>query len=254
MFAPVWTKRPEILGVQTTGNTLSVSDGTCMATNYVAPIHQWCRVADPYSHRDEWTKIPGAIGSTYQLTAADEGFYPGVISTVNGVVTQVVMSAVAQPSFPISMGSLLVEAHDNTQNIPAGTWFESGTFVSDGTPLVVFLPHHMNSSSTTPTWEVTVGSDGRTNGTGETITVPSNARAERGGNLVMFGAIINPTPGTLTIQWRSTDEIIDSASVYVYPATGLTGIGAAGSQVAGTNRTDLSPSVTTTAAKQPGRS
>ena len=244
---PSWIERPVITGTPTVGTELSVSAGICMQIkNYQAPTHQWCRVSDPYSDSSLWTEIAGATGSTYTAQGADVGFYLGVKSAVGVAETQVVMNSQVQSSFPISMGNVLVSTpHIDDQNIPINTWWESATFVSDGTPLLVMFVCRTDTSTVVPTWEVTVGAQGRANGTGEAVTMDAAAYCQRGNSMMHFGAIIAPTAGTVTIQWRSTDQIIDSIAPYVYPVTGMTAFGVKGSRIGGSNRTSLAPDVDT---------
>lgn len=242
-FDPVWVERPVISGSPVTGQTVSVSDGICMAiNNYVAPTHQWCRVSDPYSDPSVWTEISGATGSTYTAQVADEGSYLAVKSLADGQPTQVIMSAVAQAAYPLGdVTTLLSPRYTKDTSTSASTWLETGTFVTTGKPIIVTI-YTLNGAIADATLSVTIGSNGRTLGTGTSLTVGGTV-ARRTRNQITFATLAAPGSSTQTIHVSSNDtmttvlvsvEEIEDMDSYV-----------AGSEAEGSNPTSLTPSITT---------
>lgn len=245
-LAPVWIERPVISGVQTDGNTLTVSDGVCMfMKNYEAPVHQWMITDDPYSDPETWTEIPLATGSSFVVTSAQVGYYIGTRSTSRDAVAYQLMAAPAQSSFPLGTPtSLLANNQMGESNLAANTWHEFDAITTSNKPIVLLLNHICSTFGATPTLTFTIGAAGRTGGTGTSITVDATQWI-RTRNQSAIAFLAAPGSGSQTIQMSSTDITWD-AHLTVLEIEGATGIAVSG-EFEGSSGTSVTPECTTTA-------
>ncbi len=235
-FDPVWVERPNMTGTPAIGEVMTMDEGVLMAiNNHPDIIYQWCRVPDPYSNVADWPELDGDTGPTYTIDTGDVGFYVGCKISGGGAETQVIQTTQTLTTYPISIGNLLVEDHNDSGNLAANTWIQTDPFTYDGGPLLVFIPMHMDTTSGDPAPEVTIGDTGRVEGTGTSLTVPTDTGvANRSSNKLYYAHLISGDTGTVTLHYRVTAQGTDSIAAYAYAVPGMTGIGSY-SDVSGTS-------------------
>lgn len=241
-FDPVWVRRPKISGIALTGQDLEVDNGVLLALgNYSTPSFQWCRTNDPYVDPSDWDEIPGATQNTYRCRTADEGLFIGVKAKAGVASTQDVMTVAVQSTFPLAAPSALMRDAKSIRT-RGGAWVETPVFVPNNRALLISISLRSLSNSN-DTLEMTIGNPGREPGEGTKVLFNSRA-VRRASNQTHFAFIEDPGTRASSLQFR-TKLGYHCVLTEAIEIDGMTGINV-GDKTAGTNVTNLSPTITTT--------
>ena len=221
VFSPVWIDRPEVLGATGVGSTLNVTGGYLTAFPYPTITRQWVRSDDAVT----WTNITGATGESYTLATADLGKYVGVRSTGAGVSTISTQDGVVAASYPLGNPVLMTRYNDLSDDISEA---ETATFMATGAPIMVVTSLLGTGTAARPI-NATIGTAGRTYGTGAALTGVSGTSQSRLQAKIHY--IASPTAGATTVQidnYRdgNTPLISDSIQIAVFEMPSMTGTGA----------------------------
>jgi hypothetical protein len=240
-YDAIWIDRPEVLGNAASGSLLTLTDGHLIGFPYPSRTYQWVNSTD----LDQWTAISGATSATYTRQSSDIGKYVGCQVTGGGTATITTTDAVLTiASFPIADPVLALSPVTLSTASFATRQIETPVFTASNKPLLVYFALRTVASADT-TATITIGTSGRTFGTGTSI--PSVGIFRRGAQQTLIHGIIAPGSGSLTVQLQAAVDIA-SYRVVVVELDGATGF-SAGTQSGSSGAASFVPSKTTTAAE-----
>jgi hypothetical protein len=203
---PTNTVAPTISGNATVGQTLTAVDGTFTPTSTIT--RKWQNSADGSTG---WADIASATSATYVLQAGDQSKYVrclvtatnsgGSVSTASNVIGAIAAAPSGLVLPPTLLGTAVSQA--------LATQFETGSFATKDTSILLIEVHTVNSVSTTlPTTfnDITIGAAGRAFGTGTSISItPVKQKNASRINTHAFMLLVPASASGQTVQVRLTD-------------------------------------------------
>ena len=229
-FTPKWIQYPLFDGTSLVGEPVQISEGYLAADPYPTWNYQWQTSSD---NGVTWNNI-GSTSSQYTISANDAGKQIGCLITTGELRKRIVAQVPVAASYPIG-NPIVLNSVSQTQTMGAG-FKESGTFTSDGTPIMVVVS--WTSGSTDDTCPVTIGP----NGTESSLTSVGYFRRIDNHSQIFW--IQNPSAGTVKVRATPTQNW-DSIRIDTFKVSGLASFGTIVSAGA-TNVGDRTPTVTTT--------
>jgi len=172
---PHFVIRPTVAGTPIVGGSMSTTGGYYIGFPYPALTYQWVKSTDLNAPYADWTTIGGATSATYSPVSGDINYYLGRITTAtNASGTAVVFgygSTLVSSSFPITDPVVLATKINAWSGSSATYQSESSTFTAPATPVIVTYFVRANSTSADPTPTASIGTPGRSFGTGTAMTL-----------------------------------------------------------------------------------
>lgn len=238
---PVWSDYPILNGSAFLSEPFNISSGFLISKPYPIWNYQWQSSAD----RINWDDISGQTSSTYTISNNETNRYIGCLITSGSIKKRISNENKIVGNHPIGTPIIL---SSNTNSTGIGSNFETSTFSTDGSSLIVSIAIQGSSAGNAPVITATLGNNGRSYGTGTALSLIASHRRSRS-NLHWF-LIQNPgTTSGQTVQFQVTVD--GSASVptswkcEVIKISGIISVGAA-TKLDATAGNSINPSVNVT--------
>ncbi|MEO1110110.1 MAG: hypothetical protein AAFX90_19525 [Pseudomonadota bacterium] len=238
---PSWIVRPAPVGAPVVGGSVTCDAGYVMAFGHTALTYQWYLVDDLYDHKDDWTPIVGADAATYTPLSGQISKYLARRTTMGGQSADTLFNSPVVSSFPIGNPvTLLGTAFTKDSPTTSGTWLETAAFTTSNKPVLVIVDT-INGAIADANISLTIGTPGRTLGTGTALTASVGARRTR--NQATYAVLLSPGSGSQSIQVSSNDTMTN-VRVQILEIDGMNTV-VAGPQIEASNPTSLEPAITT---------
>ncbi len=218
-----WITWPTLAsGSSVVGQTLDINDGQ-KHPGTLSLTYQWVRSFDSMR---SWSSISGATSRTYLVAAPDVNSILARDADVGGSIRRTVINSTVLGSAPLSNPVTAFQYKTTVNSLN----FEGPTFTVQNRPMVILVAARMNTT-TLSAWTMTIGTPGRTYGTGTAISpVQTNAGANRNFTAIWAHYISAPGTGSVTVQLQQSQQIngLEVIGLYIDGTVNVTRLNSTG--------------------------
>jgi Protein of unknown function (DUF1565) len=236
---PILIDLPTITGAPSVGGTIGTTPYFIVANPFPTITAKWQNSTDGIT----WTDISGATGATYVPVAGDVGKFVARLFTGTGVSFRSQSVSAVTSSYPLGDPVLMRVKTQAGVGSPITMQDETATYVSTGKPLLVLVSQRAASSADS-TVTCTVGSSGRSYGTGTSLSQVALSRRNQAQTHIFWLAA--PSAGTVTVQAQGS-LTANSWRIQVFEVDALASFGAT-STIGATTATTITSTLTTATA------